>query len=129
MQAFLTRHYRVLFLLLLISVVGLSFYVGTLQANEQGTGITLSCSDEVLQSLQIPPKGPAAPTTSVLGVHTDTIVDTPIIAPQGAYAGSRNGTKYYTPDCPGLNRIKAENIIWFASKEDAELQGYSAANC
>ena len=130
MQAFLMRYYRVIFLLLLISVVGLSFYVGTLQAREQDTSVTLNCSDEVLQSLRIPPGGPNKAPPAVLGVSTDDeVADTPVVAPQGAYAGSKNGTKYSTPGCAGLPRIKPENIVWFSSREDAELQGYSAASC
>lgn len=110
-------------------MVGLSFYVGTLQAKEQGSGITLSCTDEVLQGLRIPSGGPTMPASAVLGVSTDTVETVPATTPQGAYAGSRNGTKYYTPGCSGLSRIKAENIIYFSSKEDAELQGYTAASC
>ena len=49
---------------------------------------------------------------------------------QGAYIGSRNGTKYHLPWCSGAQRIKEENKVWFASKEDAEALGYTpAANC
>lgn len=48
---------------------------------------------------------------------------------QGTYVGSKNGTKYYTPGCPGVSRIKPENYIWFNSAEDATLQGYSKGSC
>ena len=48
----------------------------------------------------------------------------------GSFGASVNGTKYYPKGCSGLNRIKAENLIWFTSKEEAESAGYSAAtNC
>lgn len=110
-------------------MVGLSFYVGTLQVSGGDTPVVLSCSDEVLQNLRIPRGGPTA-TPTVLGATNEQTGDTAFVtAPQGAYAGSRNGTKYYTPGCAGLARIKPENIIWFESKEDAELQGYTAASC
>jgi hypothetical protein len=38
---------------------------------------------------------------------------------------SKNGTKYYPLDCGGAKRIKEENKIWFANKEEAEKFGYS----
>ena len=57
----------------------------------------------------------------------------PAIAPvatSGAYVASKNGTKYYLPDCPGALRISDQNKVWFASKDDAEAEGYQpAANC
>lgn len=46
------------------------------------------------------------------------------------YVASKNGTKYYALWCSGVNRIKEENKIWFASPEEAERAGYGkAANC
>ncbi|XKT74965.1 MAG: hypothetical protein ACJKSS_02255 [Patescibacteria group bacterium UBA2103] len=46
------------------------------------------------------------------------------------FVASVSGTKYYLPYCSGVSRIKEENKIWFADKEDAELAGYTpAANC
>lgn len=46
------------------------------------------------------------------------------------YIASKNSDKYYLPWCSGVQRIKEENKIWFASKEDAEKAGYKpSANC
>ena len=43
---------------------------------------------------------------------------------------SKNGSKYYYQWCSGVSRIKEENKVWFASKEEAEKAGYTpAANC
>jgi len=48
----------------------------------------------------------------------------------GKYVASKNGNKYHAPWCSGAQRIKAENQIWFNSKEEAELAGYTpASNC
>ncbi len=48
----------------------------------------------------------------------------------GQYVASKNGTKYYLPNCSGVNRIKEENKIWLATKEEAEARGLTpAANC
>src|SRR3989344_7415642 len=48
----------------------------------------------------------------------------------GIFVASKNGTKYYYPRCAGAARIKEENKIWFASREEAARRGYApAANC
>ncbi len=44
--------------------------------------------------------------------------------------GSKNGTKYHYLWCSGALRIKDENKVFFANKEEAEQAGYTpAANC
>lgn len=49
---------------------------------------------------------------------------------QGQYVGSKSGSAYHFPWCPGARAIKEANKVWFASKEDAEKRGYKpAANC
>lgn len=109
------------------AIVGLSFYVGMLQGRQQeGTDVVLSCSDSVLGALRIPLEDLAV---AAAPVPTTTISASPTTSTQGAFAGSKNGTKYYTPGCAGLNRIKPENLIWFQTKEDATLQGYTPAQC
>lgn len=48
----------------------------------------------------------------------------------GAFVASKNGTKYHFPWCPGAQRIKEENKVWFSSEEEAKKSGYAAAsNC
>lgn len=43
---------------------------------------------------------------------------------------SRNGSKYHYVWCSGASSIKAENKIYFRSKEEAEKAGYQpASNC
>lgn len=52
------------------------------------------------------------------------------MAKTGMYVGSKSGSKYHLPSCPGALRILAENKVWFSSKEDALAKGYTpAANC
>ncbi|MBU2082397.1 hypothetical protein KKH14_03185 [Patescibacteria group bacterium] len=59
----------------------------------------------------------------------------PDLSAPAALAGSNfmasiNGTAYYPKGCPSANRINEENIIWFSTKEEAEIQGYKPAkNC
>ena len=53
-----------------------------------------------------------------------------VASPQGMYVGSRGGTTYHLPWCAGAKRIKEENKVWFASKEEAVGKGYKpATNC
>jgi len=48
----------------------------------------------------------------------------------GQYVASKSGKAYYLPWCGGVSRIKEENKVWFASKEEAEAKGYAPAkNC
>ena len=48
----------------------------------------------------------------------------------GAYVGSITGHIYHLPSCSGAKRIKEENKVWFADKNDAEAHGYKpAGNC
>lgn len=49
------------------------------------------------------------------------------LSDKGAYVASKSGTKYYLPSCSGAKRIKEENKVWFASKQEAESAGYEAA--
>ncbi len=47
------------------------------------------------------------------------------ITPQKcAFVGSKNSNKYHTPTCTFAKRIKPENIVCFASTEDAAAKGY-----
>lgn len=41
-----------------------------------------------------------------------------------AFVGSKNSNKYHLPTCAVAKRIKPENKICFASKEEAEKRGY-----
>ena len=54
----------------------------------------------------------------------------PHSAIKSQFVASKNGTKYYLPNCSGAKRIKPENLINFPSQEAAEAAGYGkAANC
>ena len=49
---------------------------------------------------------------------------------KGQYVASKNGTSYHFPWCPGAQKIKEENKIWFQTKKEAESGGYKpAGNC
>lgn len=69
----------------------------------------------------------AAAPTSTNSVPTDPAAT---VEMAGQYVGSRNSDKYHLPWCPGAQRIKVENKVWFEDIAAAEAQGYApAANC
>ena len=74
----------------------------------------------------------AAPTPPLTASTTDIAAPAPKPETTGktVVVGSKSGTKYHLPDCPGAKRIKPENLITFESIEAAKAAGYSAAsNC
>lgn len=82
----------------------------------------LSVLYEVKEPLRIEyPEGQGAAVTSAA-------VD--ITAENGSYVASLSGSRYHLPWCSGAQNIKEENKIWFATKEEAEIAGYTpATNC
>lgn len=46
-----------------------------------------------------------------------------------AFAGSKNSTLYHTRTCQYVNRIKAENLVWFGSAAEAEKAGRRPHSC
>ena len=40
----------------------------------------------------------------------------------GMYVASKNGTAYHFPWCPGAQKMKEGNKIWFQTKEEAEAK-------
>ncbi len=46
----------------------------------------------------------------------------------GNIVASKNGKRYYYPNCGGINRIKPENRIYFETKEQAEAKGLTLAS-
>ncbi|OGJ54153.1 hypothetical protein A3D11_03965 [Candidatus Peribacteria bacterium RIFCSPHIGHO2_02_FULL_49_16] len=57
--------------------------------------------------------------------ETLLINDIWVSIPDGAkFVASKRGTKYYSIDSSGGQRIVPENRVYFGSKEEAEKQGY-----
>ncbi len=96
-------------LLILVAASSASFGLGLLAGKDMGQGSEIA--------LEVPPT--ALPLADSAG------------APQaGQVVASKNGTKYYLPDCAGADRIAAANKVWFASAAAAAAAGYTpAVNC
>ena len=68
--------------------------------------------------------------TQVSSVSINTATGPSGASNRGQYVASKNSNKYHLPSCSGAKRISEANKIWFASKEEAEGQGYTpAGNC
>ena len=92
---------------------GLGYLTGRDQATGQGSALTI----------EIAPAQPAA--VAAAGVAAPAVESTP-----SSYVASKNGTKYYLPDCSGAKRISEANKVWFTSPVAATAAGYApAANC
>ncbi|KKS30456.1 MAG: Endonuclease I [Parcubacteria group bacterium GW2011_GWC2_42_11] len=107
-----TREYSIILVLLLLG--GISFGLGRLSATKPVSVPVTLCASETVSTIEA--SAISAPLTSS---HKTS-----------QYVGSKNGTVYHLPWCGGARRIREENKVWFATKEEAEQAGYRpATNC
>ena len=120
-----------LYLALLLILVGvLSFILGRYsQSAAQAEGVRICTVEESVLSAQgVDASQGGGLETQVPAVTPSTQVGA--VAAQGNFVASKSGKAYHLPWCPGAGRIKAENRVWFATKEEAEAAGYApAGNC
>lgn len=69
----------------------------------------------------IPPTSAAAVQSGQAGLSAATGTNARVFA-------SKNGKKYYYPDCSGSGRVSEANKIWFDNAKDAESFGYTLAS-
>lgn len=66
---------------------------------------------------------------TVLGTSVAASGNSASEAQAGAFAGSKNSNLYHTKDCQYVNRIKAENVVWFGTQAEAEAAGREPHSC
>jgi hypothetical protein len=109
-------------LILLVAVVSfglgrMSIVAGPLNSDGQTAKVRLTTAPTSNQ--QTPALSPSAPVEESVDVSVS-----------GNYVASKNGARYHLPWCPGAQQMNEENKIWFDTKEEAEVAGYTpAANC
>ncbi len=70
------------------------------------------------------------PVKSPTDTGSKEATSTQSVSSSGSYVASKKSDKYHLPWCSGASRISEENKVWFASKEEAEVAGYTpAGNC
>lgn len=102
-----------------------SFILGRASTTEEGN--TQKPIVKMIEPITLP-----ASTITAETISKDRVVSTVNSTPSSGkqFVASKNGTKYYLPNCSGAKRIKPENLIGFPSREAAEAAGYGkAANC
>lgn len=106
------------------------------------SGGTAEALVELKEAGQAPKAVAEANTSPVVSLVPSPLISAvPTVEPQVAgaqqgsaqgeklFAGSINSDKYHHKDCPDWKRIKEENLIWFATREEAEATGYSPSKC
>ena len=68
----------------------------------------------------------------VVHISSDTVLDDrltidPAEVTSATVIGSRNGTRYYSPNCSGVGRISEENRLYFIDRHRAQAAGYTAS--
>ncbi|HEX2792747.1 MAG TPA: hypothetical protein VHO23_03475 [Candidatus Paceibacterota bacterium] len=110
------------FILATVAAFGLGMLAGREMGREGDGGIWI-------EDLQAGAEGQPAAAANALA-PAPVLPDAPRAATEGRYVASKSGTKYYLPWCGTVSRIKEENKVWFATKEEAAARGYEpAANC
>ena len=95
----------VLLVAVLLLVASFSFGFGILVGQDSGSGAPFSVCDS-------------------------TATPKPVLDAGGEVVASKTGTKYFLPWCSGAKNINTENLMTFASANDAKAAGYTpAANC
>lgn len=117
---------RLLVLLGLFLVGGLCFEAGLLQGKmrpETPLVLSLPSAPEQIPETDKVPSSQAGQALSqrepVVAESNNSKSKTDCV-----FVGSKNSNKYHLPTCTVAKRIKPENRICFASKEEAEKQGY-----
>ncbi len=71
----------------------------------------------------------SVPASGALGTVLGAAQTAGTQAAEGAFAGSKNSTLYHIRNCQYVNRIKAENLVWFATTAEAEASGRQPHSC
>jgi|SRR3989344_4816900 len=124
LEKFLDSRYFVAVCLVLVAVI--SFALGRVSKIQEGREGVKVISGEV--------KGASinnSPPSSVPLPSPDIPPSPPYIkGGTEQVVGSKNGTKYHLPTCPGAKQISEKNKITFSSIEEARAKGYTpASNC
>lgn len=106
-----------LLILMIVFISFASFGLGRLSASHEPATASAVSFEEIPSN------------SAVSAANTATAVGT-TVSDNGTLVASKSGTKYHFPWCPGAQRIKESNKIWFNSVQEARDAGYTpASNC
>ena len=75
------------------------------------------------------PEGVSAEQKDATMTKTEPVKSQPAKIEKCAYVGSKNSTKFYAPNCSWAKQIKPENVVCFASADEALRQGRTESKC
>lgn len=114
---------QVFYSCLIILVAVISFWLGRLSLAPLSETVPAGSRVEIKQTT-------LAPQTTLAGEGPSNQTPESRQNEATVVVGSRTGSKYHLPSCPGAKQIKPENLINFSSVAAAEAAGYKpAANC
>ena len=115
--------YKVVLAIGFVLIAAISFEFGHIQ------GKNVKSSPIVVEKPAVSSEnGSGCPVSAKPASDTDIINKAPAGADLGslkkcAYVGSKNSDKFYPPTCSYAKRIKPENIVCFATAQEALAQG------
>lgn len=132
-----------IFIVLVIILVAVaSFGLGRLsKIEEEREGVTIHYPEDLSTQAGLQSAGAASALGSYAdadsygkteeGLVKESNSEAPAVSSgDQKFVGSKNSDKYHYPWCPGAQRIKEENKVWFATRAEAEAAGYiPAGNC
>jgi hypothetical protein len=116
----------ILYVGIVILVAGSAFLLGRLSVVETREQSALITIDPSIQPFIADPV--IDHRTSTVGKATAGDTGGTSSEESGLFLASKNGTKYYSKGCSGASRIKPENVVWYATKADAEAAGKSPSS-
>ena len=130
------HEFKVILAVGFVLIAGISFEVGLVQG-KKGDSSPLVI-EKVAQAQDLGVEGCSLPTpeaqnltpeakNTTIGVVDQKAASTTPSTASCAYVGSKNSNKFYPPNCSYAKRIKPENIVCFASAEEAIAQGRTAS--
>ena len=107
---------RVFFVLVLVFIAIAAYGLGRLSV----TGVPFTLFEESPSASDVQLLTSTTATDDRLIILEDEVTESTVI-------GSRNGARYYTPDCTGVERIAKENRLYFVDRKRARAAGYTAS--
>jgi hypothetical protein len=112
----------------LILVATISFEFGLIQGKKgQSSPLII---EQVAQAQTQDSQSCSIPAPGAQNLTSETKKTLPAISTQVkncAFVGSKNSNKFYPPTCSYAKRIKPENIVCFATAQEAIAQGRTAS--
>ncbi|EKE16335.1 MAG: hypothetical protein ACD_11C00020G0040 [uncultured bacterium] len=118
-------------------ISAISFEIGVLQGQKwQQKPLVIEQQSSTPQEGEMAKNEPPGVSGEVLSGQNDAIImkselQNSSVSNAGncAYVGSKNSNKFYLSSCPWAKQIKPENVICFATAQDAIAKGRTESKC